>query len=65
MVRPAVTLPGELGIEKQERAGPLDTEMAKRPGGGSKASLLRSKWRLCLSLALPGDLRAMNGLATD
>ena len=43
-------------MRNKEHAGPLDTETVKRPGVGETASLLRSKWRLCLSLAKPGDL---------
>ena len=46
-------------LRNKERAGPLDTEMVKRHGIGYTASLLRSKWRLCLSLAKPGDLRGV------
>ncbi len=49
MVRPAVTLPGERWLRKNERAGPLDTEVIKRQGGGEKASVRRTRLsRLCL-----------------
>ena len=49
-------------MRSRDRAGPLDTEMAKRPGGRETASVRRSLSRLCLSLAEPGDL---NGAGMD